>query len=150
MRSSGELKRAVVITVIAMRMMKVAVDQIVDVIAMRHRFVSAARPVNMACIMGAAIVARRTLIRIFRADIKPVLVYMIAMRMMQVPIMQVIDMIAVFDGRVPAVRAVLMVVVGMMGFVAGAHLEAPRFTGHCQRDGRVQVELAMDTVAYYP
>jgi hypothetical protein len=124
---SGELDRAVIITVIAMRMMEVAVDQIVDVIAVRHRFVSAVRPVNMARIMGAAMVARRTLIRIFRTDLKRVLVYMIAMRMMQVAIMQVIDMIAMFDGRVPAVRAVLMVVVGMMGFVAGFHLKAPRF-----------------------
>jgi hypothetical protein len=87
----------VIITVIAMRMMKVAVDQIVDVIAVRHRFVSAFRPVNMARIMGATMVARRTLIRIFRTDLKRVLVYMIAMRMMQVPIMQVIDMITMFD-----------------------------------------------------
>jgi hypothetical protein len=140
----------VVITVIAVRMMKVAVDQIVDVIAVRHRFVSAARPVDMARIMGAAMVARRTLIRICRADLKLVLVYMIAMRMMQVPIMQVIDMIAMFDGRVPAVRAVLMVVVVMMGFVAGAHLEAPRFIWHCQRDGRVQVGPAMKNAASYP
>jgi hypothetical protein len=86
---SGELDRAVIITVIAMRMMKVAVDQIVDVIAVRHRFVSAARPVHVACIMGTAGVAWRTLVRIFRAHLKFVLVYMIAMRMMQVTVMQV-------------------------------------------------------------
>jgi hypothetical protein len=43
-----------------------------------------------------------------------------------------------------------MVVVGMMGFVASFHLEAPRFIWHCQRDGRVQVGLAMKNAAYYP
>jgi hypothetical protein len=124
---SGELDRAVVITVIAVRMMKVAVDQIVDMIAMRYRFVSAARPVDMVRIMGATVMARCTSVRVLCADLKPVLVYVIGMRMMQVPVMQVIDVIAMFDGRVPAVCAVLMVVVGVMGFVAGAHLEAPRF-----------------------
>jgi hypothetical protein len=130
---SREFDGTVVITVIAVRMMKVAVDQVVDVITMRYRFVSAARPVDMARIMGAAVMARCTSVRVLCADLKPVLVYMIGMRMMQVPVMQVIDVIAMFDGRVPAVRAVLMVVVGMMGFVAGAHLEAPRFIWNCQR-----------------
>lgn len=112
---SGELNRTVVIAVIAVRMMKVAVDQIVDVITMRYRFVSAARPVDMARIMGATVMVGCTLVRVLCADLKPVLVYMIGMRMMQVPVMEVIDVIAMFDGRVPAVRAVLMVVVGMMG-----------------------------------
>lgn len=121
---SGELDRAVVITVIAVRMMKVTVDQIVDVIAMRYRFMSTARPVDMARIMSATVMVRCTSVWVLCADLKPVLVYMIGMWMMQVPVMQVIDVIAMFDGRVPAVRAVLMVVVGMMGFVAGAHLEA--------------------------
>jgi hypothetical protein len=134
-----------VIAMITMRMMQVAVDEVVDVIGVRHRFVSAARPMHVACIMGTAGVAWSTLVRIFRADLEPVLVYMIAMRMMQVPIMQVIDMIAMFDGRVPAVRAVLMVVVGMMRFVASAHTEAPRFIWHCQRNERVDDELAVET-----
>jgi hypothetical protein len=146
---SGELDRAVVITVIAVRMMKVAVDQIVDVIAMRHRFVSAARPVDMARIMGATVMVRCTSVRIFCADLKPVLVYMIGMRMMQVPVMQVVDVIAMFDGRVPAVGAVLMVMVGMMGFVAGAHLEAPRFARDCQLDGGTS-RARNEKRAYYP
>jgi hypothetical protein len=110
-----------VVAMIAMRMMQVTVDKVVDVIAVWYRFVSTARPVHVACIMSAAIVVRRTLIRVFRADLKFVLVDMIAMRMMQVTIMQVIDM------SVSAVRAVLMVVVGMMRFITGTHTEAPRF-----------------------
>jgi hypothetical protein len=116
-----------VVAMIAMRMMQVTVDKVVDVIAVWYRFVSTARPVHVACIMSAAIVVRRTLIRVFRADLKFVLVDMIAMRMMQVTIMQVIDMIAVLDSSVSAVRAVLMVVVGMMRFITGTHTEAPRF-----------------------
>jgi hypothetical protein len=138
-----------VVAMITMRMMQVAVDDIVDMIAVRYRFVSASRPVHMDCIMGAAAVVRRTLIRILRADLEPVLVYMIAMRMMQVTIMQVIDMIAMPDGGVPAVRAVLMVVVGMMRFVAGAHTEAPRFIWHCQRIDRLHDELTLKTAPVY-
>ena len=139
-----------VVAMIAVRMVQVAVDQIVDVIAVRYRFVSAARPVDMARIMGATVMVRCTSVRILCADLKPVLVYMIGMRMMQVPVMQVIDVITMFDGRMPAVRAMLMVVVGMMGFVAGAHLEAPHFTWHCQRNGWVQVGAAMENATYYP
>jgi hypothetical protein len=123
----GKFDRAMVVAMIAMRMMQVTVDKVVDVIAVWYRFVSTARPVHVACIMSAAIVVRRTLIRVFRADLKFVLVDMIAMRMMQVTIMQVIDMIAVPDSSVSAVRAVLMVVVGMMRFITGTHTEAPRF-----------------------
>jgi hypothetical protein len=79
---SRENNRAVVVAMIAVRMMQVAVDQVVDMIAMRHRFVPASRLVDMSRFMTAAVVARCALVRIFRADLKPVLVYMITMWMM--------------------------------------------------------------------
>jgi hypothetical protein len=113
----------VVVTVIAVRMVQVAVDEIVDVIPMRHRFMAAPRSVNVARLVAAA--ARRALVRIFGAHFEPVLVYMIAVRMMQMPVMQIINMIVVLDGSMSAVRAMLMVVVSVMWFVAGAHAEAP-------------------------
>jgi hypothetical protein len=47
------------------------------------------------------------------------------------PIMQIIDVIAVPDTGMATVCAMLVVVVGMMRFVASGHRNAPRFTGYC-------------------
>jgi hypothetical protein len=113
----------VVVAVIAVRMVQVAVDEIVDVIPMRHRFMAAPRPVDVARRVAAA--ARRALVGIFGADFEPVLVDMIAVRMMQMTVMHVINVIAVLDCCMSTVRAMPMVVVCVMGFVAGAHGAAP-------------------------
>jgi hypothetical protein len=109
----------VVVAVIAVRMVQVAFDEIVDVIPMRHRFMTAPRSVNVARVVAPA--ARRALVRIFGTHFEPVLVYMIAVRVMQMTVMQVINMIVVRDRSMSAVRAMLMVVVSVMRFVAGAH-----------------------------
>jgi hypothetical protein len=119
-----------VIAVIAMWMMQVAVHQIVDVIAMRNRFVSATRAVHVIWRVAAAVMGGRASVRVFCAYLKSVLVDMIAMRMVQMAIMQVVDVVAMPDGRVPAARAVLVVVMGMMGFIAGAHVDAPQLISH--------------------
>jgi len=135
---SGKFNRAVVVAMIAVWVMQVAVDQIVDMIAVRYRLVSASGPVNVIRGMGATIMVRRTSIRIFRADLDPMFVYVVTMWMMQMPIMQIVDVVAVPDSGMSAVRAMLMVMVGMMRFVACAHRETPRFWGYCQRSGRIR------------
>ena len=135
---SGKFNRAVVVTMIAVWVMQVAVDQIVDMIAVRYRLVSASGPVNVIRGMGATIMVRRTSIRIFRADLDPMFVYVVTMWMMQMPIMQIVDVVAVPDSGMAAVRAMLMVVMGMVRFVACAHRETPRFWGYCRRSGRIQ------------
>ena len=62
-----------IIAVIAVRMVKMPIDKIVDVISVRHRFVSAARTVNMIGIMSPAGVTGRAAFRIGVADIQRVL-----------------------------------------------------------------------------
>jgi len=113
----------VVVAVIAVRMVQVAVDEIVDVIPVRHRFMAASWSVNVARVVAAA--ARRALVRIFGTHFELMLVYMIAVRMMQMTVMQIINVIVVLDCSMSTVRAMLMVVVSVMWFVAGAHGEAP-------------------------
>ena len=44
-----------VITVITVRVMQMSIDQVIDVIAVRDRFVSAARAVDMIGVMAAAL-----------------------------------------------------------------------------------------------
>ncbi len=65
---------------IAMRVMKMAVDQVVDVIAMRYPLVPTAGAVDVARFMAAA--TRRALVGIVCTDLDLVFVDMIAMRMM--------------------------------------------------------------------
>jgi len=118
---SGEINRAMVIAMITMRMMQVAVHKVVDVVPMGNRFVSAAWPVYMIGRMAATVMVGRTAIRVFRADLKPVFVNMIAVGMMQMTIMQIVDMVTVPDCSVSAVRPMLMIMMGMMLFGTGAH-----------------------------
>jgi hypothetical protein len=51
---------------IAMRVMKMAINQIVDMFAMGHHFVSALRPVGMLLSMTGALVPKRAVVRIGR------------------------------------------------------------------------------------
>lgn len=118
-----------VVAVVAVRMMEMTVDEIIDVIAVRHRFMAASRTVNMARLMAAAVSG--TYIWIGRAHFEPVFVHMITVRVMQVAVVQIVDMIAMRDRGVPAVRTVLMIMMGVVGFVARAHGCAPRLA--CQR-----------------
>jgi hypothetical protein len=114
---------AVIIAMIAVWMMKVAVDEIVDVIAMRHGFVTASRTVYMTGIVTACTV--RAGVGVRRTDLYLVLVDVISMRMMQMPVMQVVHVIPMFDRRVPASGAVLVIMMGVMGFIAGCAHEHP-------------------------
>jgi hypothetical protein len=109
----------VVVAVIAVRMVQVTVDAIIDVVPVRHGFVTACRSVDVSRIMAATAVTRCTLVGIFRTDRERMLIYMIAVRMMQMTVVQIVDVIVVLDCRMPTVRTVLMVVVGVMRFVAG-------------------------------
>ncbi|MBN3724170.1 hypothetical protein [Burkholderia sp. Ac-20379] len=83
-----------------------AIDQIIDVIAVRYRFMAAAGAVDMPRFMTRALVVRRALIGVAAAHLDDVLVDMIAVRMMQVAVVEVIHVVAVLDRGVAAIRAV--------------------------------------------
>jgi len=93
---------------VAVRMVQVAVDQIVDVIAVRHGFMAASRPVHVVGSMAGALVVRGAAIGVSLRNFDDVLIDVVAMRMLQVTVLQIIDVVAVVDGRVPALGAVLM------------------------------------------
>ena len=71
--------------------------------------------------MPAAAVLWRASIRIGGAYRDDVLVDVIAMHVVQVPVMQVVDMAAMPDGRVAAIGAVLVGVAGVLGIAAAGH-----------------------------
>lgn len=69
-----------VITMITIRVVQVAFDKVINVIAVGHGRMSALWPVLMGAFMGAAIVLGRAIRRILAADLEFVLVDMIAVR----------------------------------------------------------------------
>jgi len=104
----------VVVTVIAMRVVEVTVNQIVDVVTMRNHFVAAIWTVNMARVMTAALMVWRARVRVGGGDVKRVLFDLpIGADVMHVAIVQVVNVIAVLNARVFAIRAVLVVVIGV-------------------------------------
>jgi hypothetical protein len=109
---SRRLQRPVIVAMAIVGMVQVAIDQIIDVITVRHRFVAAAGAVHMAArqVGDAAI-------RIGRGYRHHMFIDMIAMRVVQVPIVQIIDMAIVAHGGVAAARPVHM---GMAGVGVGA------------------------------
>ena len=67
---------------IHMWMMEVAVNQVVNVIAVGNALVSTARTVYMRLVMSTTLVTRRTSVRIRRADLENVFVNAIGLRVL--------------------------------------------------------------------
>lgn len=87
--SSGadDLQRAMIVAVVAMRVVQAAIDEVIDMVAMRHGFMPAAGAVNVARFVSAAVLTRRAAVRVRLANLDDVLVHMVAMRVMQVAVM---------------------------------------------------------------
>ncbi len=110
-----------VVAVAVMRMMQVAVDQIVRMIAMRNGFVSAVCAMKVLRIVAGAGVTVGAGIRIRGAHLHRVLVDVAGMLMMQVAIVQKVGMAVVLDLGVTAVGTVLVRMV-FVNNVGGAHI----------------------------
>jgi hypothetical protein len=93
-----------VVAVVAVRMVQAAVDQEIDMVAVRHFLMAAI--VVLALARG-----RRAGIRVGRADRQDVLAVMAVVFGVQVAIVQVIDVPVVLDTCVPTVLAVDVLVI---------------------------------------
>jgi hypothetical protein len=108
-----------------MRVVQVARDEVIDVVAVRHRFVPAAGAVNVSRLVPAAGVAGGAGLGIGRGDGQHMLLDHSARGgVVEVAVVQVIDMAVVLNGRVPAAGAVNVVVIGV-----GVHGDAPKNKG---------------------
>jgi len=87
------------------RIVKVAADEVVDVIAVRDGGMAALRSVDVSRFMGRAFVIGRADGRIPFTHFKDMLVDVVAVRMMDVPVVQVVHVVRVFDRGVPAAFA---------------------------------------------
>ena len=98
---------------IAVLVMQTAIDDVVDMIAVRYGFVAATFAVNVA----VAGVNRMAAVRVGFIDAQGMLVVVAVVFMVQVAVVQIIDVTFVFDGSVAAVCAVnvVMMFVGFTG-----------------------------------
>lgn len=104
---------------VAVRVVQVAVYQVVHMVTVGHGLVAAAGAMYVAWLVPAATVGGGAGVGVGGSHCKAVLVHMVAMRMVQVAIVQIVHMPVMQDGCVPAAGAVLVLVVGMVWLVAG-------------------------------
>jgi hypothetical protein len=105
----------VVVAVIAVRVVQVAIDEIVDMIAVRHGFVPAARAMDVVGSMTGAAMVWRAPVGVHVGDLDHVLIDVAVVHVMKMPIMQVVHVIAMAYGCVAAHGAVQMRVIGVLG-----------------------------------
>jgi len=98
-----------------MRMVQPPVHQITDVITMGHGLMPAAGTVHMIRVMPAVRGRNRCAgIRIGVGHFNHMLVDMILVHVVQMPVMQIIDMVPVAHCRMAAARAMDMVMIGVL------------------------------------
>jgi hypothetical protein len=106
----------VIVAVVAVRMMQAPVDDVIDVVAMWDCLVPAAGAVHVAALLarGDALVAA---VGVGLADLDHVFVVVQfavdLVRMVQVAVVEIIDVVTMADGLVAATGTVLVIVVGM-------------------------------------
>jgi len=97
-----------------------AIHQVVDMVAMGNGFVAAIGTMDVIGRMAAAL-AVGALVGVGGTDGEDVLVHVIAMHVVQVAIVEIVDVPVMLDGGVPAIRPMLMTVIGVMLVAASAH-----------------------------
>ena len=110
-----------IVAMIAVRVVQMATDQIVDVVAMRHRLVAASRSMPVGGVVSAAAMVRRAAIGISGAYSNDMLIDMVVMRVMQMAIMEIVGVSIMANRNVAATRPMRMRVIGMNGMIVRDH-----------------------------
>jgi len=118
-RSGGQRQWAVVVAMVTVREVQMPIDQIIHVVIVRDHFMPAAGAVDVIDVVTGATVSRSARGRIGRAHHNDVLIDVVAMRDMQMAIMQIINMVIMVNGGMAAVGTMLVGVIGVLG--AGGH-----------------------------
>jgi hypothetical protein len=100
----------------AMRMVQPAVYEIVGMVTVRNRFMSA---VWTVCVWAADL--RRAFHGICRADRDDMFVHVIPVQMVEMAVVKIVHVAVMANRRVPAMRAMLVSVVGMVLLGACGH-----------------------------
>ena len=112
-----------IVAVITMGMVQMTIHQIINMIAVRHSFMAAIRPMLMLGSMCAAIVLGRALIWIGLGNRQYVFINMVTMNMMQMTVMNIIHMAVMFYGGMPTTCLVFVIMVRV--FITTRHNDSP-------------------------
>ena len=114
LRVRYDIYRSVVIAVVSVRMMQMPVHEVIHVVAMWYSFVTTVWTMNVVWIVTTAGVRRSTRLGIRVGHGNDVFFDCSSISLvMEVPIVQVVDVPVVFDGRVAAAFPVLVIVILM-------------------------------------
>lgn len=108
-----------VIAVTVVRVVEMALDQVIGVVAMRHRRMATAGAVGVTGGVAGAAMVRRALGRIGRVDPDRVFIDVIAVDVVQVPVVQIVDVAGVQDGGMAAAGTVNVIVSRVDGVRGG-------------------------------
>ena len=128
---SRRLKRTVIVAVTSMRVMQMPANQVVNMVSVRHTFLSAVGIVSVPVFVIFAVMVRRTNIRIEVAYRHGMFVDVVIVDMMQVTVVQIVRMTVVCYSFVAAAVAMCVVVVSML-FTCCLH-RVPPFQSHQTR-----------------
>lgn len=103
------------VAVIPVRVMQAAIDEIIHVVAMRHNLM--ATPFSV--LVALTVHCRSTGGGIFGTHCNDMFIHMVVVHVVQMAVVEVVDMLAMSNCNVTTVRAMLMVVTGML--VTGTH-----------------------------
>ena len=106
---------------IAVWMVQVPVDEVVDVFTVGHRLVPAAGSVLVPGLVHHGGLPGCAALRVLGVDRDPVLIYVILVGMVQMPVVEIVGMPIVADGEMTAVRPVLVIVAAVDGVIALSH-----------------------------
>jgi hypothetical protein len=112
---------------ISVWMMEMVADEIVHMVAVGNPGVPAVGAVDMRVVVAAAAVLRRARVRVGDAHLEHVLVDVIAVGMVEMPVVEVVDVSFVLDSDVAAARPVLVrmaLMESMFGRSHGASVRA--------------------------
>lgn len=136
-RSGAHPDAPVVVAMPAVRVVEVLANEIVDVVAMGNLLVTAIGAMNMCGLMPAADVLGRAIHRVGGADPQDMFVDVVVVGAMQMPVMQVVEVVLVLDRRVPAIGSVRVGVARVDAVLRICH-------GHDHRSGRTGGQIVGD------
>jgi hypothetical protein len=109
---SDDLELSMVVAVTIVLVVQVAIDQVIDMVAVRDRRVSASRSVYVVGRVGRADMSAGAGGWVMSRDLQDMLFdHSVEGRVMQVSIVEIVDMSIMFDCRMPAIFSVDMVMV---------------------------------------
>ena len=109
---SDDLELSMVVAVAVVLVVQVAIDQVIDMVAVRDRRVSASRSMHVVGRVGRAGMSAGAGGWVMSRNLQDMLFdHPVEGRVMQVSIVEVVDMSIMFDCRMPAVFSVDMVMV---------------------------------------